>query len=99
VADARSLDHTRTRDAVLCLAVLSCIILCGAHVLQVLKTPQRTLVSSIFFMCLPDKVLCVPLFIYPQLPAASAEQAARMPLPAIPACQAFACCCASDSGM
>ena len=24
--------------------------------LQVLKTPQRTLVSSIFFMCLPDKV-------------------------------------------
>ncbi|KAL4444345.1 hypothetical protein ABPG75_012082 [Micractinium tetrahymenae] len=25
--------------------------------LQVLKTPQKTLVSSIFFMCLPDKVL------------------------------------------
>ena len=25
--------------------------------LQVLKTPKRTLVSSIFFMCLPDKVL------------------------------------------
>ena len=24
--------------------------------LQVLKTPQKTLVSSIFFMCLPDKV-------------------------------------------
>jgi hypothetical protein len=23
---------------------------------QVLKTPQKTLVSSIFFMCLPDKV-------------------------------------------
>jgi len=25
-------------------------------ILQVLKTPQKTLVSSIFFMCLPDKV-------------------------------------------
>jgi phosphate acetyltransferase len=25
--------------------------------MQVLKTPQRTLISSVFFMCLPDKVL------------------------------------------
>ena len=33
---------------------------CTADVPQVLKTPQKTLVSSIFFMCLPDKV---PLYI------------------------------------
>lgn len=44
----------------------------GCVFLQVLKTPQKTLVSSIFFMCLPDKVgsLFLSFFLF-QVPQAA----------------------------